>query len=529
MISYLLREFTLGIVTGTRIIKMYLMRGIMGIWMRIRRVTRISRSTTKALNKVTKNVSQVGQKPTQRSDFIETERMFISKTFLFRMVFILLVAIIVIYLVLYPLAMQYFFTARMSSRNSRLLRYNGKVIVYYDDKRTVPSYEGYLEDGVLQGIGKQYDTNGVLTYDGEFLDGKRGGYGEEYENGELIYRGEFAYNVYEGQGEQYSEGRLTRSGTYVNGKLDGSDCCTYYPNGIISYRGAFTANEQTGEGIAYSENGVQSYAGEFQRGIWQGTGTAYDEKGEPCYTGGFNNGLYDGDGTLYLGDFRLEGSFTKGKQSGDAIIRRGGVVYYEGTAIDGKPHGQGTVYNDLGNVLYSGTLRSGTIDGRMLLGKSIDDVTALLGDAWLTTEEKAEGILLTSEELGLSICFSYPGSQGATPTAFDVFFFRSPTGDKVVQELLWGFADDIDAWRDEMWPDATVAAAGTEIPKLAAQRFGNKSYPCVIYPDGHASCAIWSDGNETFGIQWTISNGQTVTARETVRTAATTESGAGEA
>ena len=511
-----------------RSVKAYLTRGILNIWTKMRQATQIARGTTRVMSKVTKNVSQVGQKPTRRSDFIETERMFISKTLIFRAVFVLIIAIAIAYFVVYPLAMRYFFTAHMSSHNSKLVGYNGRVIVYYDDKKTVPCYEGYLEEGVLQGSGKQYDTNGVLTYDGEFVDGKRSGSGEEYENGELIYRGEFAYNAYEGKGEQYSEGVLICSGTYQNGKLDGGDCCLYYPNGRISYRGAFTAGEQTGEGIAYAESGVQSYAGEFQRGIWQGEGTAYDDKGEPCYTGEFKNNQYDGDGVLYLDDFRLEGTFLQGAQSGDAIIRRGGMVYYEGNAIDGRPHGQGTVYNNLGLVLYSGTLRNGTIDGRTLLGESMDEVKALLGDAWLTTEEKEDGTLLTSEELGLCVYFGYLGSQSTTMTAFDVFFYRTPTGDSVVEQLLWDFAQDIDAWRNEVWPKADMVA-GTAVPLLAAQGFGDKSYPCVIYQDGYASSTIWSDGGGTFGIQWTLSNGQTVAAREAVHTAETSGSGTGAA
>ena len=517
MIGYLLRELVLGFVAGMRSVKAYLTRGILNIWTKMRQATQVARGTTRVMSKVTKNVSQVGQKPTQRSDFIETERMFISKTLIFRMVFALIIAIAAAYFLVYPLAMRYFFTARMYSHNSRLMDYNGRVIVYYDEKKTVPSYEGYLEKGALQGSGKQYDTNGVLTYDGGFEAGKRSGFGEEYENGELIYRGEFAYNTYEGKGEQYSKGLLICSGTYKSGKLDGSDCYLYYPNGRTAYRGAFTAGEQTGEGIAYAENGIQSYAGEFQRGIWQGEGTAYNDKGEPCYVGEFRNNLYDGDGVLYLDDFRLEGTFFQGVQGGDATIRRGGMVYYEGSAIDGRPHGQGTVYNNLGNVLYSGTLRSGTIDGRMLLGKSMDDITVLLGDVWLTTEEKEGGILLTSEELGLCIYFSYSGSQSATPTAFDVFFYRAPMGDSVVQELLWGFAEDIDAWRNEVWPNAAVVA-GTAIPQFAAQGFGDKSYPCVIYQDGYANSTIWSDGGKTFGIQWTLSNGQTAAARDAVMT-----------
>lgn len=513
MIGYLLRELALGFVAGMRSVKAYLTRGVLNIWTKLRQATQIARGTTRVMSKVTKNVSQVGQKPTQRSDFIETEQMFISKTLIFRAVFVLIVIIAVSYFLVYPLLMRYFFTARMYSHNARLMEYNGRVIVYYDEKKTVPSYEGYLEKGILQGSGKQYDTNGVLTYDGEFVDGKRSGFGEEYENGELVYRGEFAYNAYEGEGEQYSEGRLTYSGTYKSGKLDGNRCCIYYPNGRLAYRGTFAAGEQTGEGIAYAESGIQSYAGEFLRGTWQGEGTAYNDKGEPCYIGEFRNNLYDGSGTLYLDGFCLEGSFLQGKQSGDVMIRRGGTVYYEGGAVEGRPHGQGTVYNDLGIVLYSGTLRSGTIDGRMLLGKSPDEVRELLGDAWLTTEKKENGVLLTSEELGLCVYFGYSGSQREKLSAFDVFFYRTQTGDSVVQELLWDFAEDIDAWRNEVWHDATVVA-GTAIPQLAAQSFGDKSYPCVIYPDGYASSTIWSDGSRTFGIEWTMSGGQSATIEE---------------
>lgn len=516
MIGYLLRELGLGFVAGMRSVKAYLTRGILNIWTKIRQATQIARGTTRVMSKVTKNVSQVGQKPSQRSDFIETERMFISKTLIFRAVFGLIVLVALAYFVIYPLAMRYFFTAHMGSHNSKLINYNGKVVVYYDDKKTTPSYEGYLKDGLLQGGGKQYDTNGVLTYDGEFIDGKRNGFGEEYENGELVYRGEFAYNAYEGKGEQYSEGRLMCSGTYVNGKLDGNDCYLYYPNGRISYRGAFSAGEQVGQGIAYAESGIQSYEGEFQRGKWQGKGTAYDEKGEPCYVGEFKNNQYDGDGILYLGDFRMEGSFVQGKQSGDVTIQRGGTVYYEGGAVDGKPHGQGTVYNNLGNVLYSGTLRNGTIDGRTMLGKTLDEVTSMLGDVWLTTEENKDGMLLTSEELGLSVYFGYSDNAGRTPAAFDVFLYRTSMGDKTVQEMLWQFADDIDAWRNEIWSNAAMVA-GTAIPQLAAKNFGNKSYPCVIYPDGYASCTIWSNNGTAFGVQWTISNGQTAVAKEMAR------------
>ena len=510
MIGYLLRELISGFGAGMRSVKAYLTRGILNVWTKMRQATQIARGTTRVMSKATKNVSQVGQKPEHRSDFVETKRLFISKAFIFRAVFALILIIAISYFVLYPLVMRYFFTARMNTRNNRLPTYTGKVIVYYDEKKTIPFYEGYLKEGLLQGSGKQYDTDGTLVYDGEFLDGKRSGTGDEYVDGELVYRGEFASGVYEGKGEQYQNGQLIRSGTYSNGKLDGSDCSLYYSNGRLAYRGAFTAGEQTGEGIAYDESGVQSYSGSFQRGVRQGSGTAYDENGEPCYSGEFKNNRYEGDGTLYMADnFRLEGGFLQGAQAGNAVISHNGIVYYDGSAVNSIPNGQGTIYNNLGNVLFSGTMRSGVIDGRALLGKSLDAVTAALGDVLLTTEEKDGGILLTSEELGLSVYFSYVRGLEAAPSSFDVFFYRVPGGDSALQSVLWGFADDIDAWRSGMWNNPNIVA-GMAVPQLAAQAYGDKSYPCAIYPDGYASCTIWSDGGETFGVQWTVAGGKTV-------------------
>ena len=513
MIGYLLRELLNGFGAGLRSVKAFLMRGVLNVWTKIRQATQVARGATRVMSKATKNISQVGQKPASRSDFVETKRMFISKMFIFRAILFLILAIAISYFVLYPLVMRYFFTARMTPRNSRLPNYTGKVIVYYDDKKTIPFYQGYLKDGLLQGEGKQYDSDGVLVYEGEFLDGKRSGEGEEYEDGELIYRGGFFNGSYSGIGEEYKSGLLVSTGTYENGKLNGSDCYLYYPNGRTSYRGTFVAGEQTGEGIAYAENGVQAYSGSFQRGNWTGEGTAYSENGEPYYSGEFKNNRYDGDGTLYLSDdFRLEGTFLQGVQNGDALISHNGTVYYEGTAVNQKPNGQGVIYNSLGNVLYSGTMRGGIIDGRTMLGKSMDGIIEMLGDVRLTTEEKDDGILLTSEELGLSIYFSYMKGTGAAPTAYDILLYRIPEGDAALQKLLWSFSEDIDAWRSEMWTRETMVA-GTAVPQFAAQRLGSQSMTCIIYQDSYADCTIWSNSTGVCGVQWTISGGESVVSR----------------
>ena len=511
MISYLLRELIIGFGAGMRSIKAYLLRGVLNVWTKLRQATQVARGATRVMSKATKNISQIGKTPAQKSDFVETKRLFIAKTFIFRMVFLLILVIAAAYFLIYPLVMRYFFTAHMDTHNSRIPTYNGKVVVYYDSKKTVPYYQGYLKDGQLQGEGKQYDPDGILSYEGEFVDGKRSGYGEEYENGELIYRGQFENGDYSGAGEEFKHGLLVCSGTYENGKLNGSDCYLYYPNGRASYRGAFAGGEQTGEGIAYAESGIQTYAGSFLRGKWQGEGTAYDENGEPCYIGEFKNNCYEGDGVLYMDDgFQLEGTFSQGVQNGDVRISRDGIVYYEGTAVNCEPNGQGTIYNELGNVLYSGTMRGGVIDGRMLLGRSQEAVTEMLGDVRLTAEKREDGIMLCSEELGLNVCFGYSLDDGTTSDAYDVLFYRASEANAALQRFLWGFSDDIDAWRAEMWPKEEDTESGTAVPQFAAETLSSQSLLCVIYRDSYADCTLWSDSGGICGIQWTVSGGETV-------------------
>ena len=514
MFSYLLKELLTNLTTGVRIVVNGIARGFGTFWAKIRQATRIADKVPKAMSKAAGTISQAGQKPTKRSDFVETKRMYISKAFIIRTLLILLFAILLICFVAYPLLMRYFFTAKMHNENTRLQDYTGKVIVYYDKDKTVPQYTGYMKDGLLQGKGKEYDTNGTLTYIGEFVDGKCQGQGEEYVDGELLYRGEFVYGVYSGKGEQYESGLKVCSGTYTDGLLDGSDCYLYHPNGKVAYRGAFAAGEQTGEGVAYTDTGIQTYEGGFERGEWSGVGTAYNAAGEPLYSGEFAKGLYEGGGTLYLDDgFRMESSFSQGVQGGDTTITQKGIVYYTGTAIEGKMNGQGVLLDRLGNTLYSGTMNGDTIDGGQLLGLTLDKVTELLGGAnSLTMEEKAKGVLLTSESLGLKVFFSYPADGSAI--AYDVFLYRSARGDAVIQKLLWHFADDIDTWRSELWGGQPMAA-GSAVPQYAAEAYNDRSYPCVVYPDGRKSCTIWSNEQGVFGIQWTLAGGQAVTPKPT--------------
>ena len=57
----------------------------------------------------------------------------------------------------------------------------------YNDKHEI-SFE--LKNG--KGNGKEYDFNGILKYDGEYMNGEKNGKGKEYDNkGRLIFDGEY--------------------------------------------------------------------------------------------------------------------------------------------------------------------------------------------------------------------------------------------------------------------------------------------------------------------------------------------------
>ena len=87
--------------------------------------------------------------------------------------------------------------------------------------------KGYDNDGNIiyeinnkLGKGKDYYYDGILQYEGEFIDGERNGIGKEYsEKGKLIFEGEYKKDERNGYGREYnSDDELEFEGEYINGK-----------------------------------------------------------------------------------------------------------------------------------------------------------------------------------------------------------------------------------------------------------------------------------------------------------------------
>lgn len=103
-------------------------------------------------------------------------------------------------------------------------------------------YVGQTLNNKAEGYGKQFTNDGILMYDGEWVDGSESGSGEfvVYDSdGNIIkrYRGSFFNGEYNGEGileftdsSPYYYGKLIYHGRFSNGEVT-EDGVYYYPDG----------------------------------------------------------------------------------------------------------------------------------------------------------------------------------------------------------------------------------------------------------------------------------------------------------
>lgn len=148
-----------------------------------------------------------------------------------------------------------------------------KVAMYSTDGRTL-LYDGYWYKKSFRGYGLLYEqayiyhcnessarTNkvliqntGISLYKGNFLNGLKEGFGEEFDSeGRLIYKGNFQNGVHCGEGtEFYSNGKIKFEGTFnQKGQLDGPLCRFYSFTGLLLYEGAYNNGSQVNSGNKY--------------------------------------------------------------------------------------------------------------------------------------------------------------------------------------------------------------------------------------------------------------------------------------
>ena len=147
----------------------------------------------------------------------------------------------------------------------------GKVKEYNDNGKL--NYEGEYLYGQENGIGKGYDYCGKLEYDGEYFNGKENGLGKKYDNeGNIIFEGEFL-NGEKWNGKGYYKNHVIYE--LINGK--GIVKEYNYFSGNLEFEGEYLNGKRNGKGKEYNYNGRMIFEGEYLNGKRHGKGKKYKD------------------------------------------------------------------------------------------------------------------------------------------------------------------------------------------------------------------------------------------------------------
>ena len=223
-------------------------------------------------------------------------------------------------------------------------------------------FKGYYINGIRWN-GKGYDENGNISYELKNGDGKVKEYND---NGELLFEGEYLNGLRNGKGKDYFFGKLIFEGEYLNG-------------------------ERNGKGKEFDDRGYLIFEGEYLNGIkWNGNGYHYDKiiyqikdgKGyfkeykydKLVFEGEYINNVIKGK-EYYNNKLVFEGEYLNNKKwngkgydsnnntiyelkDGKGYIKEYSFVYnqivFEGEYLNGERNGKGKEYNDLGYLIYEG-------------------------------------------------------------------------------------------------------------------------------------------------------------------------------
>ncbi len=155
------------------------------------------------------------------------------------------------------------------------------------------TWQGYFKAGHSQRLYIIYGLdNEIESYEGDYVDGKRHGYGRIKGRNGLIYTGEFKNGIIEGQGVMTLKNGYKYEGDFKDGKAYGNGTI-YYLDGSI-------------------------YTGGVKNSLRDGYGTY---RGIISYSGDWSDDKYHGQGVQESGGVTTYGNFVRGKWDGDMVIR----------------------------------------------------------------------------------------------------------------------------------------------------------------------------------------------------------------
>ncbi|EDV28974.1 uncharacterized protein TRIADDRAFT_52385 [Trichoplax adhaerens] len=244
------------------------------------------------------------------------------------------------------------------------------------------------------------------TYDGEYCEGRRHGYGEMTWANNSNYIGYWVDDQRAGHGEMSFNTLEIYKGHWKDDQPDGEGAL-YFPSGTVAtvkfgngdvFEGMFIKNEFEGHGKLVCKAFV--YNGEWKNSKFHGQGTF--ETAEYSYEGSWHIGQKQGKGKIrysngecYDGDWKCDkkwghgittfsnGNKYDGEYQQNHIYGLGKMVYASGESYDGEWvyeqfHGMGT-YKYLDGSVYSGSWQNGCRcgDGNWVDGKRCGEGTEI--------------------------------------------------------------------------------------------------------------------------------------------------------
>lgn len=136
-----------------------------------------------------------------------------------------------------------------------------------DDQGYRVEYRQDPESGLKQGVAREYDPDGNLTTEENYLDGELQGNRLLYApNGQIVVEENYENGKFQGEYLNYDlQGNLTLRGQYVEGAM-ADKWTSYYPDGSISEIVTFVDNSENGPFKEWYANGKPKASGAYLRG-----------------------------------------------------------------------------------------------------------------------------------------------------------------------------------------------------------------------------------------------------------------------
>ena len=396
-----------------RTLKSIVLRPLILLKSKIYNLTNISKLLNKIPKFLTSLLAKIKMKPEKRDDYVDAGRIFIAKSLIVILVGIVILVPLLIYFFAWPWIVSMFFTAKLYVGQPQIVKYNGKVEIYYEEKLENLMFKGRLSNGKYIDLGEEFYKNGRPMYSGNYLDGKFDGKGTWYaEDGKQHYKGDFVGGKKTGKGQIFQYDKLFYVGDMKDDKKAGTGK-QYYADGSIAYEGAFAEDVFEGDGTENNQGGKVKYKGAFKGGLYSGKGVMYDEKGTVIYNGSFEGGLFSGDGRYYGKDGQLvyDGSFVDGLFDGEGKLYKNGTLFYEGSFLGGMMSGKGTLTDDSTGVKYTGLFENNNIAFGKLFNMPVEDIHAAFLNGLAADTAKTDYFHLSNQAFGLVFKLAYANDE----------------------------------------------------------------------------------------------------------------------